>query len=217
MCRRTRASAPPISTPAGSWPTSSIGIGARKDSLVEYFRLAALADEDLFEERAGIAGLTFVAAAGGTARAPVHRYRFPPQEIELRGGEPLHQRGGAKFGSVERISLEERTIDIKKRKDTASIHPEAVFSHNLIGTTVLAEALARIGEHVVDQGITGKGTYGAARSLLLREQPQLGGEPLRLPDETAVATATRIAPSFKGVSYRFRDRQAQGRRTLAPA
>src|SRR5882762_3765810 len=164
----------------------------------EYFRLAALADEDLFEERAGIAGLTFVAAVGDTARAPVHRYRFPPQEIELRGGEPLHQRGGAKFGSVERISLEGRTIDIKKRKDTASIHPDAVFSHNLIGTTVLAEALARIGEHVADQGITGKGAYGAARSLVLREQPQLGGEPLRLPEETAVATATRIAPKLQG-------------------
>src|SRR6266480_2954529 len=164
----------------------------------EYFRLSALADEDLFEERAGLAGLTFAGAVGGTSRAPVHRYRFPPQETELRGGEPLHQRGGAKFGSVERISLEERTIDIKKRKDTAMIHPEAVFSHNLIGTTVLAEALARIGEHVADQGITGKGAYGAARSLLLREQPQLGGGPLRLPDETAVATATRIAPNLQG-------------------
>ena len=49
------------------------------------------------------------------------------------------------MGSVERISLEERTIDIKKRKDTAAVHPEAVFAHNVIGTTVLAEALARIG------------------------------------------------------------------------
>ena len=66
----------------------------------------------------------------------------PFDEWALRYREQLHQRGGAKCGSVERISLEERTIDIKKRKDTASTHPEAVFSHNVIGTTVLAEALA---------------------------------------------------------------------------
>lgn len=164
----------------------------------EYFRLSALANEDLLEEKAGLANLTFVAAVGGTAKAPVHRYRFPPQETELRGAEKLHQRGGSKFGTVEQISLEERTIDIKKRKDTASVHPEAVFSHNVIGTGVLAEALARIGESVADNGIIREGEYAAARALLLREHPQLGGEPLRRPHETAVAGATRIAARLSG-------------------
>ena len=164
----------------------------------EYFRLSALANEDLLEEKAGLANLTFVGTVGGTAKAPVHRYRFPPQETELRGEEQLHQRGGAKCGSVERISLEERTVDIKKRKDTAAIHPEAVFSHNVIGTTVLADALARIGNSVADQGIADEGRYGAARSLLLRERPELGSEPLRLPDETPLATATRIAQKLQG-------------------
>jgi predicted RecB family nuclease len=164
----------------------------------EYFRLSALANEDLLEEKAGLANLTFVETVGGTAKAPIHRYRFPPQETELRGGEQLHQRGGTKFGSVERISLEERTIDIKKRKDTASIHPESVFSHNVIGTGVLAEALVRIGEHVADQGITGPGDYRAARSLLLRDPPQLGAEPLRLPNEAALAAAKRIGAKLQG-------------------
>jgi predicted RecB family nuclease len=164
----------------------------------EYFRLSGLTNEDLLEERAGLADLTFVGTVGGTAKAPIHRYRFPPQETELRGEEQLHVRGGDKCGSVERISLEERTVDIKKRKDTAGIHPEAVFSHNVIGTTVLADALARIGDSVADQGIVGEGPYGAARSLLLRERPRLGGEPLRLPNETPLATATRIAPMLQG-------------------
>src|SRR5437588_2115121 len=164
----------------------------------EYFRLAALADEDLFEERAGIAGLTFVGAVGGTAKAPVHRYRFPPQEIELRGGEPLHQRGGDKFGKVERISLDDRVIDVKKRTDTAMIHPEAVFSHNVIGTGVLAEALARIGDYVADHGIAGDGPYQAARHLLTRAPPPLGAEPIRLPKETTLGAATRIASKLQG-------------------
>ena len=51
---------------------------------------------------------TFVGAAGGTAKAPIHRYRFPPQETELRGGEELRNLGGAKLGKVEAISFEDR-------------------------------------------------------------------------------------------------------------
>jgi hypothetical protein len=89
----------------------------------EKFRLSALADEVLFEEKAGLAGLTFLEVVGGTARAPVHRYRFPPQETEFRGEEQLYARGGAKLGSVVEILLEERTVDIKKRTDSADVHP----------------------------------------------------------------------------------------------
>jgi predicted RecB family nuclease len=164
----------------------------------EYFRLAALASEDLLEEKAGLANLTFIATVGGTAKAPVHRYRFPPQETELRGKEQLHRLGGAKCGSVEQISSEERTLDIKKRMDSASLHPDAVFTHNVIGTKVLAEALARIGESVADGGLTGNGPYRAARSLLLRELADLDGEPLRLPGESALEAAKRSAPKLRG-------------------
>ena len=85
----------------------------------EYFRLADLSAEDLLDERAGLSGLTFVGAAGGTAKAPIHRYRFPPQETEIRGGEELRNLGGAKLGKVEAISFDDRTVDIKKRQDTA--------------------------------------------------------------------------------------------------
>jgi len=96
----------------------------------ERFRLAALPVEDLIDERCAIAGLTFVGAVGGTAKAPIHRYEFPAQEVELRGGESLHiARTGDKLGTVEAISTEARSVDIKKRKDTATVHPEAAFAH----------------------------------------------------------------------------------------
>src|SRR5207248_8388021 len=88
--------------------------------------------------------------------------------------------------------------DVKKRMDTATIHPEAVFSHNVIGTGVLAEALARIGDYVADHGISGDGPYQAARDLLTRAPPPLGGEPLRQPGETVLGAATRIAPKLQG-------------------
>src|SRR5262249_3538404 len=114
----------------------------------EYFRLCDLSVEDLLEERAAISGLTFVGSIGGTAKAPMHRYRFSVQDTDLRGDEDLRSVGGARFGSVEAISLEDRTIDIKKRKDTAGFHPEAVFAHLIVPSQVLADALVRIGEYV---------------------------------------------------------------------
>lgn len=164
----------------------------------EYFRLSGLSSDDLFDERAALSGLTFDGHAGGTVKAPVHRYRFPAQETELRGGESLHRAGGEKFGKIEDISLDGRVVEIKKRMDSASIHSEAVFAHDVIGTAVLAESLMRIGEWVADNGIEGDGEYAAARSLLLRQLPQMGGQALTLAGESILAGAMRVAPHLAG-------------------
>jgi predicted RecB family nuclease len=164
----------------------------------EYFRLSDLSAEDLLEERAGLSGLTFLATTGGTAKAPIHRYGFPPQETELRGGEELYSLGGAKLGRVEAISLEDRWIGIKKRIDSAGLHLEAVFAHQVISTKVLAEALVRIGEYVADNGMSGAGPYRAARDLLMLAAPRMGGERLQGIGETTVAAAMRIAPNLDG-------------------
>lgn len=163
----------------------------------EYFRLAALSAEDLLDERAALSNLTFLEAAGGTAKAPIHRYSFLPQETELRGDEDLRALGGNKFGKVEAISLEHRTVDIKKRQDSAALHPEAVFAHSIVPTQVLAEALVRIAEHVADNGMTGNGPYQAARDLLMVEAPKIGGQPIRQAQETTLQAAVRIAPAFE--------------------
>lgn len=163
----------------------------------EYFRLSGLSSEDLIDEREALSGLAFVGKVGGTARAPVHRYRFPVQETGLRGEEDLCRTGGEKLGTVERISLDSRLIDIKKRGDSAELHPDAVFAHEVIGTKEQAESLARLGDFVVRCGLVGEGHYAAARDLLLRSPPQLSGEPLRLPDETALAAGIRVAPKLR--------------------
>jgi uncharacterized protein len=164
----------------------------------EYFRLSDLSAEDLLEERAAISGLTFVGAVGGTVKTPIHRYSFPLQDTDLRGGEDLRSLGGARFGKVEAISLEHRTIDIKKRQDTAGLHPEAVFAHLIVPSQVLADALVRIGEYVADNGMTRDGPYKAARDLLSRTGPCVGGQSFKEADETAIAAAMRIAPHLDG-------------------
>ena len=164
----------------------------------EYFRLCDLSAEELLEERAALSGLTFIGAVGGTAKAPIHRYSFPLQDTDLRGDEDLRSLGGARFGKVEAISLEHRTIDIKKRQDTASLHPEAVFAHLIVPSQVLADALVRIGEYVAANGMTRDGQYQAARDLLMLAGPRVGGESLKEADETALAAAMRIAPHLDG-------------------
>ena len=153
----------------------------REDKAVwwEYFRLADLSAEDLLEERAALSGLTFQEAVGGTASAPIHRYRFPPQETDVRGDEDLRALGGEPFGKVIAVSLDDLTVDIKKRRDTASKHPQAVFAHTHIRKQVLADALVRIGEYVAEHGIEDDGPYRSARDLLLRQAPRLNEEPIR--------------------------------------
>lgn len=141
----------------------------------EYFRLCDLSAEDLLEERSGLSELVYLEPAGGTAKAPIHRYSFPPQDTDLRGDEDLRSVGGQKLGKVEAISLENRTIDIKKRQDTAGFHPDAAFAHQVIDSKVLAQALVRIGEYVAEHGIEGPGPYQAARDLLMRTAPPLAG------------------------------------------
>ncbi|AZO28378.1 TM0106 family RecB-like putative nuclease [Mesorhizobium sp. M1B.F.Ca.ET.045.04.1.1] len=159
----------------------------------ELFRLAAVSAEELLDERVGLSGLVFVGAAGGTARAPIHRYSYPKQETSLRGGEDLRNCGGEKLGSVSAISLEERTVDIKKRQDSAGLHPEAVFAHKVVGAEVIAKALLRISEYVVANGIEGPGPYRAARDLLLRRPPPIGGHSIREAGESTLAAALRLA------------------------
>ena len=162
----------------------------------EYYRLSDLSAEDLLHERAGLGGLTFVGSFGGTVKAPIHRYKFTVQETDVRADDDLKSVGGDKLGSVVAISNDDRTIDIKKRQDTAGFHPEAVFAHKFVDNQVLAESVFRIGEYVADHGIIGPGGYRAARDLLLKIAPRLRGQPLEQVGEPSLAAAIRAALSL---------------------
>jgi hypothetical protein len=165
----------------------------------EYFRLADLAAEDLLEERVRLSGLAYDCETGGTARCPIHRYRFPLQETDLRGCEKdLRNLGRAKLGSVESISFEKRTVEIRKRQGCATLHPEAVFAHKVVDAQVMADSLVRIGEYVAANGMRGDGLYQAARDLLLKEPPRLGGRAIRHGGETTLEAATRLTAHLAG-------------------
>ena len=135
---------------------------------------------------------------GGTAKAPIHRYKFPPQETELRGGEDLCNLGGDKLGKVEAISFVDCTVDFKKRQDSVGIHPEAVFAHKYVDAQGMKDSLVRIGEYVAEHGLGGEGYYQAARDLLLRAIPRTGGQPLHHAGETTVEAAVRLCGHLRG-------------------
>jgi len=143
-----------------------------KVSWWEYYRLCELTDEDLLDEPSAIAGLEFVKRMGGTAKCPIDRYRFQPQDTQVRQGDTLKTSAG-NFGSAEAIDMVERTLDIKKRSDTAELHPKSVFVHNVVDTKEMADSLYRLGTWVAANGVDAPGLYRAGRDLLLRNPPRL--------------------------------------------
>jgi uncharacterized protein len=164
----------------------------------EYFRLSDLSADEMRDERAGLSGLELTGVVGGRPRTPIHRYSFPPQETDLRGGEDLKSVGGVDFGRVETISFADSTIDIKKRRDTANVHPEAVFAHKVVRCPEQQNALVRIGDYVADHGLYGDGLHMAARDLLLRAPPRIRGASIQEPGEMTLQAAIRLCGLLEG-------------------
>jgi uncharacterized protein len=167
----------------------------KKAAWWEFFRLRDLAPEELLDERCAIAGLAFERELPkqGRERTPVHRYRYPAQDADIRDDDKLFALGGARMGSVAAISRGEGWIDIKKRGDAADIHPEEIFAHKTIGHADLADSLARLGEYVVAYGLSGDGPYRPARDLLLRARPRTDPGDILQPNEEPLQAALRLA------------------------
>jgi predicted RecB family nuclease len=179
----------------------------------EGFRLAALDDDDLMDERAGLAGLRHVKRLGFDRKSAVDRYEFEKQEMDVRVEDDVYRREakekksdakneekkgskvGDKVGSVVAVDLVNRTIDIKKTQKMADVHPKAMFVWDApFGGDKQADALMRMGEWVKENGVDAPGAYRAGRDLLLRKPPRLTGRATIAPKqlEETVATACRI-------------------------
>jgi hypothetical protein len=165
----------------------------------EGFRLGDLDDEDLLEDRAGLAGLKLLERLNIERNIPVDRYAFEKQETEARVGKDLYWKG-EKFGSVSAVDPVRRTIDIKKTRKTAELHPTSVYVwERPFNVKEHAEALFRIGEWVAANGIDSGGRYRAGRDLLLRKRPLLTKDQTLEPlaGEEPKVTACRIALALR--------------------
>jgi len=167
----------------------------------EKYRLAELDENELLEERSGLGGLQFVQRVQVERKIPTDRYTFEKQETEVREGKELYiVRELEKFGSVTAIDFAARTLDVKKTRKTAEVHPAGAYLWDRpYNTDEQADAIFRIGEWVADQGVDASGEFRAARDLMLRYAPRLdAGETVPpLPLETPEVTAARIASAMK--------------------
>lgn len=164
----------------------------------EGYRLAELDDEDLLEDRAGLAGLKFIVRVQVERGIPVDRYAFEKQETEARLGKELYCKG-ERFGTVVAIDVAGRMLDVKKMRKTAELHPSAVYVwERPFDVKEHAEALVRIGTWVAANPIDAAGSYRAGRDLLLLKPPRLArGETLQArAGENPKSTAIRIASAL---------------------
>lgn len=165
----------------------------------EYFRLLDLEDADYSNERRAVIGLEFLEEIQAGV-APVHRYRFPAQELDARPGDNLHDSNGTAHGTVEGVSYADQTIDIKKRKDKAGLHTQALVLHSRVDAKALRESLMRLGQFVMDNGLAAISPYATAVELLLSRPSALAGADgnLMCEGETTLHAACRLAPMLNG-------------------
>ena len=165
----------------------------------DFFRIHELDHEELLEERKAVSGLEFVGGAGGTAKCPIHRYRFPAQEAALDEGDELHEVGGEATGTVNAIDQARRTLEIKKRANAGAHHPFAVLVKERVSPQPVDGALLQLARSVAEHGADGEGPFRAARDLLLRRAPRLVEAQegaLRRPGEDIVTAAVQLARSL---------------------
>lgn len=185
----------------------------------EYFRLKELPAEALADERAAIAGLTFVERLGpviGKTGKPTKsvrdRYAYPAQELEIGRKTSLHARDGKAFGKVAEHDRQQRTIDIEKGPSRAGDHPTEVFAADIVGTKGPQQSVMRIAAQLLDaiehgharaqevaeraRAYRGAGACGLA--LLFRQAPRLREGVFALqPGESATDMAVRVVTALE--------------------
>ena len=171
----------------------------REDKAVwwEYYRLVETPEEDLFDERAAVAGLAFIETidivlnkkTSKPTGSVVDRYTYPLQEMEIHGGDELKLKDGTTFGTVVGADRAARTLDVKKGKKQVETHPTAAFAHSRAPIETLEASIFRIGEEFVG------GALGSLiRRLLQGDPPVLRSGPFSsAAAESAVGYAVQIA------------------------
>jgi uncharacterized protein len=167
----------------------------------EYFRLRDMPEEDLFDEPSAVAGLEFVERVefvrhrntGKPTGSVIDRYRYPPQEIEIRARDDVRLTDGSMFGEIVAADRIARTLDIRKGKKQAETHPTALFAHTHVPVEVLEEAIYRAGEAIAG------GTCPTVVERLLRADPPMlrNVRFVSRNGETAVEFAVRIADELE--------------------
>jgi len=170
----------------------------------EFFRLAAMSDDERLDEPRALSGLVHVTRIVGRAKTiPIDRYEFPPQDVFMRPGDDLHVDDDLKnkLGVIAAIDPVARTVDVKKTKKTLDVHPTSFFVHTNIAPKPKDVALVQIGASVADFGFAPAERSSLARDLLIRALPRgiaASDVPLRRDGEDVLGASLRLAKALDG-------------------
>lgn len=144
----------------------------------EFFRLKELPGDELLEERKAISFLEYTGNREPEKRSIVDTYSFPTQECDLRAGHEVEDQENNRLGTIHEIDIDAGILRIKKGPSKIDLpHPVSVMSLENVNSSTKEQAIIRLAEWVVDNGMDSKdGTYRAARQLLLNAPPSLSEE-----------------------------------------
>jgi uncharacterized protein len=169
-----------------------------------YFSLKSKSPEDLVASRDALGDLAFDRIVAHEAKSVIYRYSYDPTQEHriVEGQKPLDPVTDKSAGTVVAVDHAAGTIDLKRGLSNKAPHPRALIGETPIGAVALRDALRRIADYVIANGIDGPGPYRAVRDLLLRHMPRVRavavGAALRGDTEGYVTAARRLAPALQG-------------------
>jgi predicted RecB family nuclease len=138
-----------------------------------YYERLKMTVEELVADSESIGGLVYVGDVGAVKQSVLHRYEFPPQDHKVVVGmSPVDPRTKKPAGEVHAVDNIAGWIDLRRRKGSQVQHPTALIPPTPIEDRVLRDAIQRVAESVVVNGIDGSGPYRATRDLLLLAPPR---------------------------------------------
>jgi uncharacterized protein len=140
----------------------------------EVFRLQELTDEELLEEKDALAGLIFNGKREPEKKSFIDYYNFPEQETTLSRDNAVTFKD-EKIGTIQSLDFDKRIVGIKKTKASLDIHPTHLICSDFISDKAKEEAIIRMAEWVIKNGIDADGICRAGRDLLLRTSPRITG------------------------------------------
>jgi uncharacterized protein len=164
----------------------------------EYYRLRDLPERELTDERDAVTGLEYVervdvirhSKTGRATGSVIDRYRYPPQEMDIERGSEVRLPDGSSFGKIVAVDRVARTVDVRKGRQAAEIHPRALIAFTHVPVDAIEDAVFRIAESIAGGDVG----YRAARSLLAAARPRLRAGSLAPHEgETATDIAVRVA------------------------
>jgi uncharacterized protein len=173
----------------------------RREEKSQWWRYFELKDdltiEELIVERDALAGLTFVEESPGEGVMLHRHYRFQPQDHGFEPGDEAFATGtGKSAGTIVSIDDAAGLIVLKRSRNSPWPHPAALMGPAPLPSIAQKQAMLRVADAVIADGIDGNGAYRAIRDMLLRHPPRRSvgwGASLVEPGEDVLDAARRLA------------------------